>query len=239
MSGWGNPKRRTRGEQLTFAERRCRSGKARKRAGRKPGPGRPNVRHYTRPNHSKWNPLHITMRAASGLPSFRSEVLYRAFELSVRLTRRTDFRIVEFSIQGNHVHLIVEAESNAALTRGMKSFAVRTNRRVNKALGRSRGRLWSDRYHREDLTTPRQVRNALVYCLNNYRKHEAYRESGSPTIDFASSARWFTGWKAKRSSDDGPRPTPLPKVPLLAYLWHTRHGLLDPRECPKPRPQAR
>lgn len=233
MSGWGSPQRRKRGEPLTFAERRCRDGSARRRAGRKPSP-RPNVRHYTRPAHSKWVPLHITMRAERGLPSFRSQILYPAFEQSVRFTRREGFRIVEFSIQTNHVHLIVEAESNDALARGMKSFAVRANRRFNRALGRPRGKVWSDRYHREDLTTPRQVRSALVYCLANVRKHEAFAPGAVRTIDPCSSARWFTGWSRRRSIvDEAPRPTPLATIPLLSTIWHIRHGLIDPRESPK------
>lgn len=232
--GWGSPQRRKRGEQLGFADRPCRDGSARKRAGRKPAPGRPNVRHRARPKHSKWNPLHITMRAVSGLPSFRTEVLYLAFERAIRLTRREDFRIVEYSVQSNHLHLVVEAESNDALSRGMKSFTNRTNRLFNRVLGRGRGKLWMGRYHREDLATPRQVRNALVYCLSNFRKHTPHVR-GARNIDWCSSARWFTGWNAARSSNDGPRPTSLARVPLLAYLWQSRHGLIDPREAPKSR----
>ena len=193
------------------------------------------MRHYTRPRHSKWVPLHITIRAARGLPSFRQQMLYPAFEQSVRLTQRPDFRIVEFSIQSNHIHMIVEAESNDALSRGMKSFAVRTNRRFNAALGRGRGKVWADRYHREDLRTPRQVRNALVYCLANYKKHMSDVATNAKRIDPCSSARWFTGWNAARNADDGPRPTPPAKLPLLARLWHVHHGLIDPSECPRGR----
>lgn len=234
--GWGSPVSRKKGEQLTFADRRCRDGSKRKRAGRKPAPERPNVRHYTRPRHSKWNPIHITMRAVTGLPSFREPALYLAFEQSVRLTQRPDFRIVEFSVQTNHLHLIVEAQSNEALARGMKSFEVRTNRRFNSTSGRGRGKVWADRYHREDLTTPRQVRNALVYCLANFRKHTTHM-AGARTIDWCSSARWFTGWNAQRTSanDNEPRPSSLARVPLLTHLWHARHGLIDPREAPRRR----
>lgn len=233
-TGWGSPKRRVRGEQLAFADRPCRNGEARKRAGRKPS-ARPGVRHRVRPRHSKWVPLHITLRAVAGLPSFRCQLLFAAFERAIRLTRRADFRIVEFSLQSNHAHLIVEAESNDALTRGMKSFTVRANRLLNAAFGRKRGKLWAGRYHREDLTTPRQVRNAIVYCLMNFKKHEPLAPSAAPTIDYCSSARWFTGWNARRKSDDGPRPTPLATIPLLTCLWQKGRGLVDPREAPKSR----
>ncbi len=135
------------------------------------------------------------MRAIRGVPSFREQVLYRAFEKAFRTTRREDFRIVEYSVQTNHVHLIVEASDNDALARGMKSFSVRANRLVNAASGRKRGRIWGERYHRRDLTSPQQVRNALVDCLANYKKHLG-RSRGESRIDFCASARWFQGWRA-------------------------------------------
>src|SRR5688572_22055653 len=193
--------------QLTFDDRRAlsRSGRKKRRPGPKPAP-RAKVRHRARPKHGHSVPLHITMRAAFGLPSFRAQTLYRAFERAVRRTRRDDFRVVEFSVQDDHLHLIVEADDNDALARGMKSFSVRANRLFNAALGRGRGRVWADRYHRRDLTSAGQVRNALVYCLANYKKHQRV-PSGAPRIDPCSSARWFQGWTAIRQHVDGPRPT--------------------------------
>jgi putative transposase len=76
-------------------------------------------------------------------------------------------------------------------------------------IGRARGRVWGDRYHRRELTNARQVRNALVYCINNYKKHFSVVR-GAPRIDGCSSARWFQGWVTKRLADDGPRPPRSP-----------------------------
>jgi REP element-mobilizing transposase RayT len=217
--------------QMTFEERRrlTRDGRPKKRPGPKPSE-RPNVRHRTREVHKHWNPLHVTMRAMRGLPSFRTEMLWRAFERAVRRTRRGDFRIVEYSIQDDHLHLIIEADDNDALARGMKSFSVRANRLFNAALGRGRGRVWRDRYHRRDLTNARQVRNAIVYCLANYKKHQGIT-NGAPRIDPASSARWFQGWTAIRTHDDGPRPTEEARTVLLSSAWQ-KHGFIHPGERP-------
>lgn len=217
-------------KQLSFAERRTRTGKARKKPGRKPGP-RPAIPHVTRPKHEKWNPLHITMRAVSGLPSFRQQLIFAALERAVRATRREDFRIVEHTVQVDHLHLVVEADSKEALARGMKSFSVRANRLFNIASGRGRGRVWRDRYHRRDLTTPRQVRNALVYVLNNARKHRVIALDGL-FIDPCSSAPWFAGWSLPRSCpEEAPRPGELPRTALLRYLWK-KHGLIHSWETP-------
>jgi REP element-mobilizing transposase RayT len=217
---------------MTFEDRRklTRAGKAKKRPGPKPR-AFSNVRHRERAVHRYWNPLHVTMRALRGLPSFRAQTLYGAFERAVRRTRRPDFRVVEFSVQDDHLHLKVEADDNDALARGMKSFSVRAKRLFNAALGRGRGRVWGDRYHRRDLTNASQVRNALVYCLSNYKKHQRVT-SGMPRIDPCSSARWFQGWTAIRQHDDGERPSALARTVLLQRAWQ-KHGLIHPGERPR------
>ena len=112
----------------------------------------------------------------------------------------------------------------------MKSLSVRANRLFNTASLRGRGRVWADRYHRRDLTSARQVRNALVYCLANYKKHERVT-SGAPRIDPFSSARWFNGWTAIRAHDDGPSPTERARTVLLRNAWQ-KHGLIHPGERP-------
>ncbi len=57
-----------------------------------------------------------------------------------------------------------------ALSEGMRSVAIRIALAVNELVGR-RGRLWADRWHGRALTSPRAVRNALVYVLSNFSKH--------------------------------------------------------------------
>lgn len=176
--------------------------------------------------------MHVTLRAIAGLVSFRQQLTYAAFERAVRDTDREDFRIAEYSIQPDHVHLIVEADNKEALARGMKSFSVRANRLFNAVTGRRRGRVWGHRYHRVDLTTPRQVRNALVYCLNNGRKHGSMNKAWPLRVDACSSARWFQGWSVPRSAPDAtPPPTAPPRTALLRTLWR-KHGLIHPGETP-------
>ena len=220
-------------KQLTFRDRPRRDGKRRKKPGRKPSPSA-GVPHTARPDHSRWNPVHVTLRGTKGLPSFRQQLIYHSFERALRLTRRPDFRIVEYSIQHDHVHLIIEADDKDALARGMKSFSVRANRLFNVASGRRRGSVWSGRYHRSDLKSPRQVRNALAYCLNNARKHRVITNQGL-VIDPCSSARWFAGWSLPRTAREGPSPAEPARTALLRYLWQ-KHGLIHPTETPGIRP---
>jgi hypothetical protein len=73
-------------------------------------------------------------------------------------------------VQGNHLHLLVEAADKAALSRGMQGLAVRVARALNRVAGR-RGKVFSDRYHSRPLATRREVANALRYVLQNFRHH--------------------------------------------------------------------
>ena len=147
---------------LTHLTRLTRDGYPKERPGPKTSPN-PNVRHRARAVHTYSNPLHVTLRARPELPSFVSPTLFPAFERAVRTTRRDGFRIVEFAVYDDSMHLIVEADDSDALARGMKSFSVRANRLFNAAHGRGRGPVWADRYHCRELTSASQVRDALVY----------------------------------------------------------------------------
>jgi hypothetical protein len=102
------------------------------------------------------------------------------------------FRVLHFSVQWDHVQLLVEASDKRALSAGVRSLVIRVARYVND-LVRRRGRLWADRWHGRELTSPRQVRNALVYVLANFRKHAKTRVR--PGVDAFSSAFSFDGWR--------------------------------------------
>lgn len=120
------------------------------------------------------------------------------------------FRVVHFSVQYDHVHLIVEAASKRALSAGMRSLAIRVARQVNRLLMR-KGRFWADRWHGHALASPREVRNAVVYVLANFRKHA--RSAVPPGIDPYSSGAWFTHFRGFHPARHHPlyasRPPPL------------------------------
>jgi len=77
---------------------------------------------------------------------------------------------VHYSVQGNHVHLLVEAKSEKSLSRGMCGLGVRVARGLNRVM-RRRGKVLGDRYHGHILRTPTEVRRARDYLLQNARRH--------------------------------------------------------------------
>jgi len=159
-------------------------------AGRKPAPGRRPMPHRRRAPHDPRCPVHVTMRATPDLPSLRGDRLFAAIRRALRAASGSTFRLIHYSIQSDHLHLVVEADGPTRLAHGMQGLAIRVARAVNRALAR-RGAVWSQRYHAHLLRTPREVRNALVYVLVNWRKHIL----GARGLDPRSSAAWFTGWR--------------------------------------------
>ena len=132
-------------------------------AGRKPCRPRPNVSHTARPGHNPRHPVHITLRATRGLQSLRSQPVFEALRLAFSAAHRDDFRVVHFSVQTDHIHLIAEADSSDSLRSGINGLAGRLARALNRVL-RRRGAVWGDRYHARALATPREVRNGSSTC---------------------------------------------------------------------------
>ena len=140
-------------------------GGARKGAGRKPRGARAGAKHVERPSVDGHAPLHLTMRVARGLPSLRAQRCIKVLREAFRGGReRFGFRLVQYAVQPDHLHLVVEARNKRALSSGAQGLCIRIARRLNRLFHRS-GRVFADRYHARPLRTPREVRNALAYVL--------------------------------------------------------------------------
>lgn len=206
----------------------------------------------------------MTLRVVDGVPSLRRKkyghAIFDAFHAALlaaeasegsahgRGTARSDsparrLRVTHFSIQRNHFHLVVEAESALVLSRGMQGIATRLARRLNPRMGR-RGRFFADRYHARQLETPLEVRRVLQYVLNNIRKHSTRGEGGPPGdwADPFSSVDYFDGFR-RLPSGRRPRaefvlgrgpPVHAPLTWLLRKGWRA-HGLLVLWHTPGPR----
>lgn len=216
-------------------------GGYRKNAGRRPkAGGRAGVSHHGRDAVSGREPVHVTLRCLDHVWNLRSR---RAFDVIApaiaRAQRGDEFSVAHFSVQGNHLHLLVEARDGRALSEGVQGLSVRLAKGLNRLMGRH-GRVFSDRHHAHVLRTPAEVRRALAYVLLNRRSHLA-RAGGTKTgseLDPYSSAAAFGGWAP---SVDAPRPHP-PAAAVIAEArtwllragWR-RRGLLSPDEVPAAR----
>lgn len=209
----------------------------RKKGGWRPNAGRPKKRgsisHDARPEFPSRYPQHVTLRTIEGAPNIAADWLQKHIRGAMRASHKPDFRIVEFNILNNHLHLVVEAAGKDSLSLGMQGFEIRLAKRLNSALKR-RGKLFAQRYHARILTSPTQVRNTLRYVLLNRRHHAAEKYAAKNWIDPWSSAAWFDGWSRPISVDTWWKkqlvaieaPTRRATTWLLSTGWK-RLGLID------------
>ncbi len=227
---------------LALGKPKVKWGGRRKGAGRKSTGRAKGLPHRARPWHDEHHPVHVTLRVRRGLPSLRRygvaaelvDAFRRAATGSAGAQRRRTFRVVHFSLQPDHIHLIVESTSKASLGRGLQGLVSRLAKRFNKKL-RRQGRVFADRYFGRPLPTPSEVRNAIVYVLTNAAKHaEPVPDRGTEPVDGldpCSSGFWFTGWRKPPPAQLRAAPVAAPTTWLLREGW-TRHGLVRRDERP-------
>ena len=212
-------RRRRRGPQMEMQFRKV-DKNGQNRVGPRPGAGRPRknpalalrpkgkgyVLHTPRAEVNPRHPQHVTLTVLEDISHLRSRDMYATVKRALRVAgKHDDFRIVHFSVQGNHIHLLVEAESKQALAEGMQSFEISLAKRINAVMTRKRrqkrkGQVFADRYHVRAIDSVRGTRNALCYILNNWLHHP--RSARGPLLldgklDPYSSAILFAGWKEK------------------------------------------
>ena len=205
-------------------------GGKRKGAGRKPNGKRPGVAHRVREEINRLIPCHVTVRLQEGLPSLRRERERRVVIEALRAgKKRFGLTLVHYSIQSNHLHLLVEVAQAKALARGMQGLLVRIAKRLNR-LWERRGKVVADRFYSRLLQTPREVRNALVYVLNNFIKHR--RRLPETGLDRFASGWWFSGWlEVKGRAFTRLTPVMAATSWLLKVGWR-RYGKVSIRAVP-------
>lgn len=191
--------------------------------GYRPGAGRPRgrttVSHERRAPVDAAIPLHVSLRIAPGMPPLRRERTIRVIRDAIASAHRDGFRVVQFAVLADRVHLLVEAGDDQSLARGMQGLSIRLARRVNAVLDRT-GPLFAERYHAHPLATPRAVRDALRYVL-----------LAGGGVDAYSSAPWFTHWRDAPRADAAlhklmrtPSPVAPPQTTLLSSAWRRTAG---------------
>ena len=172
-----------------------REGAGRKSRGKKAG-----VPHRPRPALARRFPVHISLKVVRGLPTLRARQCMEVIRAALYAgSQYRGFRLVHFSVQDNHLHLLCEAKHAKALSRGMQGLCIRLAKRLNNELGR-KGRVFADRFFSRILKTPQEVRASLAYVLNNRLRYMAQKGGDSACVseaDPCSSGQWFDGWRVR------------------------------------------
>jgi REP element-mobilizing transposase RayT len=191
-------------------------------------PDKKYERHVARPAVNSRHPQHVTFTVVDEIAPLRTRDMYAAVKRAIGISQDETFRIVHHSVQGNHIHLVVEANDKDALADGMKSFLCSFTKGVNRAMKR-KGRVVADRYHVVPITNVTALRNTLRYVMNNWRHHAQSTRNCAGLyegrLDPYSSAIWFAGWKERTTPEihvpEGYDPPPRvePRTWLLREGW--------------------
>jgi REP element-mobilizing transposase RayT len=151
------------------------------RGGRRPGSGRKRIHskgvsHLKRETVTKRTPQHINFKFKC---SIRNKDCLKLLKQSIQNAQKQGLKIIHFSLQSNHVHLITETENNEVLTKGMRSLTITFSK------GLKRGRVQLERYHLHVQKTLREAKHAIAYVLFNEQKHtkkKASKIDGYPSV---------------------------------------------------------
>ena len=187
--------------------------KRRHAGGRPPNGDRAGVPHLRREQLSRHHAVHVTLRTVNSVPGMRKQRAVSALEEAFKGARvRFGMRIVHYSVQGNHLHLLVEAEDRESLAKGMQGLAIRVAKAVNRVFRRG-GQVWADRYHSHVLKTRREAANALRYILGNFARHaQQWGGTARRFADVCTSIR-FLGFTDRED------PVAAPRTWLLRVGW--------------------
>jgi REP element-mobilizing transposase RayT len=164
------------------------------------GAGRPKVLtklelasriyHRSRPELLKAKPVHVTIKANKNIvPNLRSKVLYKEIRQSMKRARILGIRIIHFTVQRDHVHMMMEADNKQQLGESMRVLSISLSKRLSHVLKRKVKALKS-RYHLHILKSLQEIKNAKNYIVNNSIKHGT-----SDADDFYSSEIKFSTFR--------------------------------------------
>ncbi len=208
-------------------------GGRREGAGRKPLPeGKRRVSHLARERFEKATPVHVTLRVGRHVWNLRSARSFRRIVRAFAAHKgRHPLRLIEFTVQGNHLHLVVEADSNEALSRGMQGLAIRIARALNAMMKRT-GHVFADHYHSRLLRTPTELVRAIAYVLGNAAHHfgrrgaDPFASSGialeirARALDAPQTWLVLIGWRRAKPAPEQPHGTFGAPMTGLS-LWRT------------------
>jgi putative transposase len=132
-------------------------GGARPGAGRKPKGERAGVPHLKRPKLIPGRPILVTVRVRPDVWKLNTRrclpVVEQAFTAG---GEKFGFQVLQYGVQDDHIHLLVDAANQKALGRGMKGLGVRLSRQLNKLMERE-GTVFEDRYEPKVLESPADI----------------------------------------------------------------------------------
>jgi REP element-mobilizing transposase RayT len=135
------------------------------------------IPHREREEIPRGKPVHVTIKLNSGVVNtLRNKILFKKIQRSITLARRKGIRLVHFTVQKDHIHLMIESENKIQLARSMQSLKISLAKSLLFLTQNKVAKVFKDRYHVHILKTLREIKNAKLYILGNAGKHGVIKD---------------------------------------------------------------
>ena len=141
-----------------------------KRAGRKPIHDK-GIRHIQRERFERESSFHITIKVRQEKSDLQNKMILKALHRAIMKARYKSLKVIHYTLEFNHIHLLVEAYNQEQLSNCMQSFGVTLAKMINKVKFK-KGRVYKHRYHLRRLSSVMELKNVLKYIFNNGIKHK-------------------------------------------------------------------
>jgi REP element-mobilizing transposase RayT len=158
-----------------------------KRAGR-PAKNDIGIRHISRQKFFRPSALHLTIKVRENKADIKSKRILKALHHAIKRARIQRLRVIHYTLEYNHVHLVVEADNNRTLHKGMQALGISLSKAVNR-IKKLKGTVYKHRYHFRKLNTRREFRNSLYYVFRNGIKHKRTMSMLDPYNSLAAEKR--------------------------------------------------
>ncbi|MDD4975224.1 MAG: transposase [Bacteriovorax sp.] len=96
--------------------------------------------------------------------NIKNKRILKSLHHAIKRARLKKLRIIHYTLEYNHVHLLVEASSNEILHKGMQALGISLSKAVNK-ISQLKGGVYKHRYHFRKINSRCELKNAIHYIF--------------------------------------------------------------------------
>lgn len=148
------------------------------------------IRHTSRPKISRPTSLHLTIKVKSIKANIKNKIILHMLKRAILNARRQGLKVIHFSLEYDHVHLLIEADNNLTLGKGMKALGVTLAKRINKFRG-LKGAVYKHRYHFRRVGSSAQLKKVMNYIFSNGVKHGTSKSIICPYNSLRSEEKYY------------------------------------------------
>jgi REP element-mobilizing transposase RayT len=170
------------------------------------GAGRPaihdvGIRHRERPKLTSLSSLHLTIKINRIKADLKNKSILKVLKRAICNSRKKGLRVVHFSLEYDHIHLLIESPHNSALGRGMQSLGVTLARGIN-LFKKSVGGVYKHRYHFRKINSSRELKRVMNYIFKNGLKHGTAKHLVNPYHSIGAELNYKLFMKGKLKFDE-------------------------------------